>query len=340
VTRMAAKRYLTFGQGASNPGGHLRPMVRVMGVGGAGCNMVDSVLDLNLRHVAVVAINTDAQNLRGLRCTRMLIGKTVTSGRGASSDPHKGEEAAIADIDKIGAAIAGTDVLFLLLGLGGGTGTGASPVVANLARKMGIFVVALTIYPFKAEGPIRDQRARLGIDKLRDSADAVVIVQNDKLAKDFPDMTFQDAIKVADHLLLAPVKAITQLLTKEDLPNLRRVLSIRDIVRLGFGEAKLRLGSHNAVRDAIDSLMPDGDISSHDRALAVVSCPPGCGDEELHRMIAHLHLFIHQDADILWGPIVDPSLEDEVRLMTIVGRARACPPEASAPLMGAPRPDE
>jgi cell division GTPase FtsZ len=93
------------------------------------------------------------------------------------------------------------------------------------------------------------------------------------------------------------------------------------------------------VKDAIDSLMPDGDISSHDRALVVVSCPPGCGDDELHKLIRHLHLFIHEDADILWGPIVDPSLDDEVRLMTIVGRARAFPPEVSPPLTGAPGPD-
>jgi cell division protein FtsZ len=336
---MAAIRYLTFGQGASNPDGHLRPVVRIMGIGGAGCNVVDSVLDLNFRHVGVVAVNTDAQNLHGLRCTKILIGKALTYGKGACSDLQKGEDAAITDIEKIRAAIAGTDVLFLVLGLGGGTGTGASPVVANLARKMGIFVVALTVYPFRAEGTTRNQRARTGIDRLRDAADAVVMVQNDKLAENFPDMKFQDAIKVADGLLLAPVKAIAQLLTKEDLPNLRRVLSIRDIARLGFGESSLRLGPHNAVKDAIDSLMPEGDISSHDRALVVVSCPPGCGDDELHRLISHLHLFIHEDADILWGPIVDPSLDDEVRLMTIVGRARAGPPEDIPPVTGAPGPN-
>jgi cell division protein FtsZ len=335
---MAARGYLTFGQGASNPEVHLRPVVRVMGIGGAGCNMVDSVPDLNLRHVRVVAVNTDAQNLRGIRCTRILIGKASTSGRGACSDPQKGEDAAIEDIERIRTAIAGTDVLFIVLGLGGGTGTGASPVVARLAREMGIFVVVLTVFPFKAEGTTRNQRARSGMERLRDEADVVVMVQNDRLADDFPNMKFQDAIKVADHLLLAPVKAIIQLLTKEDLPNLRKVLCIRDVASLGFGESTLKSGPHNAVNDAIDSLMPDGDISSHDRALAVVSCPPGCRDDELHRMIRHLHLFIHADADILWGPIVDPSLEDEVRLMTIVGRARACPPEPSLPVTAAPGP--
>jgi cell division protein FtsZ len=336
---MAAKRYFTFGQGGSDLEGHLKPVVRIMGIGGAGCNMVNSVLDLNLRHVGVIAVNTDAQNLHGLSCTRILIGKTLTSGRGACSDPQIGEDAAIADIDKIRGAIAGTDVLFIVLGLGGGTGTGASPVVANLAREMGIFVVALTIYPFRTEGTTRNQRARFGVDRLKDAADVVVMVQNDKLVEDFPEMRFQDAIKVADHLLLAPVRSITQLLTKEDLPNLRKVLSIRDIARLGFGESSLKLEPHGAVKDAIDSLMPDGDISSHDRALAVISCPPGCREDDLHRLIQHLHLFIHEDADIMWGPIVDPSLDDEIRLMTIVGRSRACSLEAALPMTGAPEPD-
>jgi len=331
---MAAKGYLKFGQGASNPEGHLRPVVRIMGIGGAGCNMVDFALDLKFRHVGVMAVNTDAQNLKGVRCTRILIGKGVTAGRGACSDPRIGEQAAAEDIEALKAAIAGTDVLFLVLGLGGGTGTGASPVVAALARKMGIFVVVLAVYPFKAEGLARDQRARSGMERLRDAADVVVLVQNDRLAEDFPNMKFQDAISVSDRLLLAPVDAITRLLTREDLPNLRRVLSIRDVASLGFGEAAMKTGPHHAVKDAIDSLMPHGDISSHDRALAVVSCPPGCDDDELHRMIRHLHLFIHEDADIMWGPIVDPSLEDEVRLMAIVGRARAPPQECPGPPAG------
>ena len=331
--------YLKFGKGASSPEGHLRPVVRVIGIGGAGCNMVDSVLDLHFRHVRVMAVSTDAQNLRGLKCTRILIGKSITNGRGACSDPKTGEEAAISDIEKLRSAIAGTDVLFLVLGLGGGTGTGASPVVADLARKMGIFVVVLAVYPFKAEGTIRNERARRGTERLKDAADVVVLVQNDRLVEAFPNMKFQDAITVADGLVLAPVKAIIQLLTKEDLPNLRKVLCIRDVASLGFGEANIKAGPHHAVKDAIDSLMPQGDISSHDRALAVVSCPPGCDDDELHRMIKHLHLFIHEDADIMWGPIVDPLLDDEVRLMAIVGRARALAPKCAGLVADAPKPD-
>jgi cell division protein FtsZ len=329
---MGAGKYVTFGQGASKTEGGLKPVVRIMGIGGAGCNIVDSVLDQDLRHAEAIAINTDAQNLRGLRCKRILIGKELTRGRGASSDPEIGEAAVLGDIEKIRAALAGTEVLFLIFGLGGGTGTGASPVVARLARKMGTFVVALTVHPFKVEGENRNMRARSGLEKLRDVADVVVIVQNDKLVEEYPDMKFLEALKVADHLLLAPVKAITQLLTREDLPNLRRVLGVRDIARLGFGEASARLGPRGAVKDAVDSLMPHGDISAHDRALAVIHCPPGYEDDELHKLIRELHLFIHQDAHIMWGPIVDPSLQDEIRIMTIVGRVRTCPP--SAPLIG------
>jgi cell division protein FtsZ len=328
---MNVRKYLTFGQGASKMEGDLKPVVRIVGVGGAGCNIVDSGMDLGIRHAEAIAINTDAQNLHSIRCRKILIGKDITRGRGASSDPQIGETAAMADLEKIRPALAGTEVLFLISGLGGGTGTGAAPIVARLAHKMGAFVVALTVHPFKAEGDGRNRRARLGLESLRNAADVVVMVQNDKLVQDFPDMKFQEALTVADHLLLAPVKAITQLLTKDDLPNLRTVLGIRDIACLGFGEANVRLGPRSVVKDAVDSLMPQGDISAHDRALAVIHCPPGYRDDELHRFIQELHLFIHEGAEIMWGPIVDPSLEEEIRIMTIVGRARACPPPENLP---------
>ena len=224
-------------------------------------------------------------------------------------------------------------MLFLICGLGGGTGTGASPPIARIAKDMGALVVALTVHPFRAEGSTRNHIARLGLEKLRDVADVVLVVHNDKLVEDYPNMKFQDALSVADNLLLNPVKSITQLLTREDLPNLRKVLQIRDVAHLGFGEASVKLGPRGVIKDAVDSLMPQGDISGHDRALAVIHCPPGYKDQELHRFIQELHLFIHCDAQIMWGPIVDPSLEDEIRIMAIVGRARDVPssPAADAP---------
>ncbi len=323
--RMTTKKYLTFGEGASRIEGGLKPIVRVVGVGGAGCNIVDAMVELDLMHVEPVAINTDAQNLHGLRCRRILIGKDITRGRGAASNPAMGEAAIMADLEKVGAALQGTEVLFLICGLGGGTGTGASPVVASLAREMGALVVALTVHPFKVEGCTRNHIAKVGLERLRDIADVVIVVHNDKLVEDYPDMRFQEALSVADRLLLTPVRSIAQLLTREDLPNLRKVLRIRDIAHLGFGEASVQLGPHGVVKDAVDSLMPQGDISGHDRALAVIHCPPGFRDEELHRFIEELHLFIHMDAQIMWGPIVDPSLEDEIRIMAIVGRAREVP---------------
>jgi len=323
--KMTTRKYLTFGEGASRVEGGLRPVVRVIGLGGAGCNIVNKMTELELRHADPVAVNTDAQNLVGLKCRRVLIGKEVTHGRGAAGIPENGEAAIRADLDKVRSVIQGTEVLFLICGLGGGTGTGAAPVLACAAKEMGALVVMLSVFPFRAEGPTRNRIALAGLEKLRDAADVVVVVHNDKLVEDFPNMRFQEALAVADHLLLNPVKSITQLLTREDLPNLRKVLQIRDIAHLGFGEANVRLGPRHVIKDAVDSLMPDGDISEHDRALAVIHCPPGYTDSELHRFIEELHLFIHLDAQIMWGPIVDPSLEDELRLMTIVGRARQLP---------------
>jgi cell division protein FtsZ len=244
-----------------------------------------------------------------------------------------------ADLEKMRAVLQGTEVLFLLCGLGGGTGTGAAPVLAGLGREMGALVAVLTVHPFKAEGRTRGQAAAAGLERLRDAADVVVMVRNDKLVEEFPDLNFQEALRVADHLLLNPVKSITRLLTREDLPNLRKVLGIRDIAHLGFGEASIHVGPRMVVHDAVSSLMPQGDISAHDRALAVIHCPPGFKDDELHRFIRELHLFIHLDARIMWGPIVDPALRDEVRIMTIVGRAREMPEAACAPVVVEPMPD-
>lgn len=336
---MVTRNYLTFGGGASRVEAGLRPVVRVVGVGGAGCNIVGSLSDLGLGHVEPVAVNTDAQNLLGLRCRKVLIGKTVTGGRGAAGNPATGEAAVNADLEKMRALLQGTEVLFLICGLGGGTGTGAAPVLACLGREMGALVAVLTVHPFKAEGRTRSQAAAAGLERLRDAADVVVMVRNDKLVEEFPDLNFQEALRVADHLLLNPVKSIARLLTREDLPNLRKVLGIRDIAHLGFGESSVHVGPRMVVRDAVSSLMPQGDISSHDRALAVIHCPPGFKDDELHRFVRELHLFIHLDAQIMWGPIVDPALRDEVRIMTIVGRAREMPGAACAPVVVEPMPD-
>ena len=343
---MVSKRYLTFGQGASKAEVGLKPVVKVVGVGGAGCNIVDAMVDMNLRHVEALAINTDAQNLSGLRCRKMLIGKDVTQGRGAAALPALGEAAVKADIPKVEAAIKGADVLFVICGLGGGTGTGAAPVVARLGKKHGALVVALTVFPFKAEGSTRGHMAKLGLEKLKDDADAVVVVHNDKLLEDYPDLGFKQALEVEDQLLLNPIKHITQLLTREDLPNLRKVLQMRNIAHLGFGEAKLEMGHRGAVLDAVNSLMPQAEIDAHDRAIAVIHCPPGYKDEELHRYIQELHKFIDPKAEIMWGPIIDPKLDNEVRIMMLVGKARpgpSSPPEAGAgdpPVAGGAKPSE
>jgi cell division protein FtsZ len=336
---MTSRGYLTFGVGAERVESGLRPLVRVVGVGGAGCNIVGSLSDLGLDHVEPVAINTDAQNLLGLRCRKFLIGRGVTGGRGAAGDPAVGAAAVNSDLEKMRALLQGTEVLFLICGLGGGTGTGAAPVLAGLGREMGALVAVLTVHPFKAEGRSRAQVAAAGLEDLRDAADVVVMVRNDKLVEEFPDLNFQEALRVADHLLLNPVRSITQLLTREDMPNLRKVLGIRDIAHLGFGEAGIHVGPRMVVHDAVSSLMPQGDISSHDRALAVIHCPPGSREDDLHRFIRELHLFIHLDAQIMWGPIVDPALHDEVRIMTIVGRARDVPEAACAPVVVEPMPD-
>ncbi len=330
---MAHRRYITFGKGASSTKGTLRPVVRVIGVGGAGCNIVDSIADetdASLRYIELVAANTDARSLYNVKCRRILIGRDVTHGRGASSLPALGEEAVMADLPKLRGALSGTDVLFLICGLGGGTGTGASPIIARAAKEMGALVVALAVKPFRAEGISRNYIARLGLERLKEAADAVVPLDNDRLLHEHPALGFQEALRRANRHLLAPVRSIAQLLTKDDMPNLRRVLGIRDIAHLCIGEGSIELDERSAVSTALGSVAADADLRSHDRAVVVLHCPPGSSDDELHRIVQELHHFIHEDAEIMWGPIVDPALSREVRLLALVGKGRAeAPPSAN-----------
>lgn len=327
---MGGRVYVTFGLGASLAGQELRPVIKVVGVGGAGCNIVGSA-DIDFRHAERIAINTDARSLYGLSCRKILIGKELTRGRGASSDPAIGEQAVLSDIDAVRSALAGTDVLFLVCGLGGGTGTGASPVIARLAGKMGALVVALATMPFKAEGALRGRIASAGLERLRETADAVLVVENDRLVTEHPMLGFKEALCMADHLLLDPVRSITQVLTRADLPNLRRVLRVRDIAHICLGEGSLGHGPSSGVKFALGPLAPVTDLHNHNKAVVVLHCPPGSKDDELHRIVQELHTFLHEDAEIMWGPIVDPSLEKEVRLVAVVGKERAPGPPIPHP---------
>src|SRR5512137_3089507 len=199
----------------------LTTVIKVIGCGGGGSNTIDRLAECGIQGAELFAINTDAQHLLHINADRrFLIGRRTTRGLGAGSLPAIGEEAAQENIDEIRAAVEGADMVFVTCGLGGGTGTGASPIVAEAAKEAGALTISIVTLPFSAEGAIRMANAEAGLKRLREVSDTVVVVLNDRLLDVAPDLPLQAAFKVADEVLMRSVKGITELITRPGLINL------------------------------------------------------------------------------------------------------------------------
>src|SRR3990170_6912821 len=199
----------------------LRTTIKIIGVGGGGCNTIDRLMDSGIAGAELYACNTDAQHLLITRAPhKVLLGRRVTRGLGAGALPQVGEEAAKEAADELRAVLQGSDMVFLTCGLGGGTGTGGAPVVAQLAKEAGALTIAICTFPFRAEGAIRAENAEYGLERLRQFADTSIIIPNDKLLQLVPRLALNAAFKVADDVLMRAIKGITEIITKPGLVNL------------------------------------------------------------------------------------------------------------------------
>ena len=199
----------------------LQTDITVVGCGGAGGNTVNRMHEEGIEGATLVAANTDAQHLYEIDYDRMiLLGKEKTRGRGAGSLPQVGEEAAIESQDEIYDAVEGSDMVFVTAGLGGGTGTGSAPIVAKAAKESGALTIAIVTTPFTAEGEVRRTNAEAGLERLRDVADTVIVVPNDRLLDAVGKLPIRQAFKISDEVLMRSVKGITELITKPGLVNL------------------------------------------------------------------------------------------------------------------------
>jgi len=299
--------------------------IKVIGIGGGGCNAVDGMIASGLANVEFHALNTDAQALSRTRCpNRLQIGAEVTAGLGCGGDPLTGEKSAAAAKDQIRLILEGTDMVFLAAGLGGGTGTGATPVIAQMAKEGGILTVAIVTRPFQFEGPQRMQKAQQGIEKLREYVDTLIVVSNDRLLEVVGSKaTLLEAFAMANNVLAQGVQSISDLISVPGLINLdfadvRSIMGERGGAVMGVGIGKGENRGEEAVKKACSS--PLLDKIEIDGATGVLICVTGPSDlrlSEIGTATTMVYKAADPQANIIFGAVVDPGLTDEVRVTII-----------------------
>ena len=302
----------------------LKTNIKIVGCGGGGTNTIDRLSEVGIVGAEIYAANTDAQHLLAVRAPhKILLGRRSTRGLGAGALPQVGEEAAREAEDDIRKVLNGADIVFVTAGMGGGTGTGSAPYVAKIAKDMGALTVAVVTYPFKAEGTIRAENAEWGLERLRNSADTVIVIPNDKLLEICPRLALNAAFKVADEVLVRAIKGITELITKPGLVNLdfndlKTIMKGAGVAMIGLGEADEDDRIEVAVNEAINSPMIDVDISGATGALVNVTGGDNMSISEAEKVAEIIQSKISPNARLIWGAAVDPSLRDTVRVMVVI----------------------
>jgi cell division protein FtsZ len=301
----------------------LETRISVIGCGGGGCNTVDRIADEGIHGADLVALNTDAQDLQNSNAdTKLLIGQETCSGRGAGSVPKKGEESAREDIEQIERIVQDQDMVFITAGMGGGTGTGAAPVVAEVASQYALTISVVTT-PFTAEGKARRDNAEGGLRRLQEHSDTVIVVPNDRLLDFAPNLPLRKAFKLADEVLMRSVKGITELITKPSLVNLdfadiRTVMEGGGVAMIGLGEADSADKAESSVMEALESPLLDVNISNASNVLVNVSGGPNMQIEEAQGVVELLNNRVADDARIIWGAGVDEELQGTIRSMIVI----------------------
>jgi cell division protein FtsZ len=299
--------------------------IKVVGIGGGGCNAVNSMIASNLQGVEFIAINTDTQSLElSLAHKRLQIGSSITKGLGAGADPEIGRQAALDDRDLIKEAIEGADMIFITAGMGGGTGTGASPIVAEVAKELGILVTAVVTKPFIFEGNRRARNAEQGIKELKKYIDAIITVHNNRLLsitdKDTP---WLQALSLANDVLRQAVKGITDLilvpgLINHDFSDIRTIMSQSGRALMGIGSSKGENRAVHAAKMAISSpLLEESSIDGAKGILINITGGPSLSLHEINEAASLVRDVAHEDAEIIFGSVIDPDLDDSITVTII-----------------------
>ncbi len=302
----------------------LKTVIRIVGVGGAGSNTVNRIVQAGIVGADLYAANTDAQHLLYVKAPKkILLGRTTTRGLGAGALPHVGEAAAKESEDEIRTLLAGADMAFLTCGLGGGTGTGGIPVVARIAKELGILTVAICTFPFKAEGAVRWENAEYGLEKLRSHVDTLIMIPNDKLLELVPRLPLSAAFKVADEVLMRSIKGIAEIVTKPGLVNLdfadiKTVMNDGGVAMMGLGESQAERRAEEAVEEAINSPLLEVDVSHASAGLVNVTGGSDMSILEAEHVAEYIQERISPNARIIWGATIDESLERRLRVMLVL----------------------
>ncbi|MEK6908566.1 MAG: cell division protein FtsZ [Nanoarchaeota archaeon] len=299
--------------------------VKVIGCGGGGGNSVSRMREIGIKGCEVIAINTDAQDLLYTNAdVKILIGRELTGGLGAGSNPKIGEEAAKESEQEIRKRLANSDLVFITCGLGGGTGTGSAPVVADLAKKAGALVIGVVTLPFTVEGQKRIENAQYGLERLEQIADTLIVVPNDKLLELAPDLPIQTAFKVADEILTNAVKGIAELITSAGLVNLdfadvKAVMSNGGVSLIGIGESdNAQDRAVEAVERAIHNPLLDVNIESAKGALVNIIGGPDMSLDEYRKVMERVSSKVAPDAKIISGAKISPDMDKTIKVLLIV----------------------
>jgi len=302
----------------------LTTKIKVIGCGGAGSNTIARCVEENISGAELIAVNTDAQHLLITNAPhKILIGKHLTHGLGAGSVPKIGEEAAAESEKDIRAAVENSDMVFVTCGLGGGTGTGAGPIIAKIAREEGALTIGVVTLPFTVEGLVRRENAEAGLKRLRDACDTVIVIPNDKLLEIVPNLSLNAAFKVADEVLMRSIKGITEMITKPGLINLdfadlKTIMRGGGVAMIGLGESEGDNKAVDAVVEAINSPLLEVDISEAKGALVNVIGGEDMTISEAEKVVEEIYQRIDPNARIIWGTTIDPSLKNSIRAMLVI----------------------
>ena len=300
-------------------------VIKVIGVGGGGGNAVSHMINNQVDGVDFICANTDAQALNNLRAKTILqMGSTITKGLGAGANPEIGRQAAIEDRDEIAEILSGADMVFITAGMGGGTGTGGAPIVAEVAREMGILTVAVVTRPFPFEGKKRSSVADQGIQQLAASVDSLITIPNEKLLDVLgKDASLLDAFKAANDVLLGAVKGIADLIMNPgminvDFADVKTVMSEMGMAMMGTGYARGENRAREAAESAIRSpLLEDVNLQGARGILVNITAGENLSLGEFSEVGDTIEEFASDDATVVVGTVIDPTLDEEMRVTVV-----------------------
>jgi len=306
---------------------HVGEVIKVIGVGGGGCNAIDNMVNCGVKNVEFICANTDAKSLSRNKAHHLLqLGHGLTRGLGAGSQPEVGKKAAMEDREKIASILKGTDMLFIASGMGGGTGTGAAPVIADIARSLNILTVGVVTKPFSYEGEKRIKTADLGIDDLKKYVDSLIVIPNEKLLSELDEeVSMRDAFAAADNVLRGAVMGITEVIKTPgvislDFADVRTVMAGRGLAMMGSSSSSGQNRAREAAEKAIFSpLLDDVSLDGARGVLVNISSAPGALKmKEYHEILGVIQDHVHPDADFKAGMAEMEDLSDDEIRVTVI----------------------